>query len=134
MEPLALLCILLGVLIVAVRAPLVFSPRATLRAYAALLSSVAGIRGVGVLLGLLALPLVVLAQDAGSLVGVLQALGWIFAFAALWLLLAPGMYRRLALPVLGFFESSIDMAIVRFVGVGATAIGLALIYAGLYVV
>jgi hypothetical protein len=43
-------------------------------------------------------------------------------------------YRRVGRSVLTYFESSVDMAIVRFIGLVAVAIGVALIYVGVYVV
>ncbi len=134
MEPLSMLCVLIGILIIAVRAPMVFAPSATLRFFDRLISTDTGIRGIGLVIAPLALALVVLARGEGSAARILYALGWIYAAATLWLLAAPGSYRRLARGVLGYFESSVDMAIVRILGLAAVAIGVALIYVGIYVV
>ncbi len=134
MEPLSMLCVLIGILIIAVRAPMVFAPSATLRFFDRLISTDTGIRGIGLVIAPRGLALVVLARGEGSPAGVLHALGWLFAAATLWLLAAPGSYRRLARGVLGYIESSVDMAIVRILGLVAVAIGVALIYVGIYVV
>ena len=134
MEPLSMLCVLIGVLIIAVRAPMIFAPSATLRFFDRLISTDTGIRGIGLVVAPLASALVVLSRGEGSAAGILHALGWVFAAASLWLLAAPGSYRRLARGVLDYFESSVDMAIVRVVGLAAVAIGVALVYVGIYVV
>lgn len=134
MEPLSILCVLIGVVIVIVRAPMVFAPRATLRLFDRLISTDTGIRGIGLAIAPLALALVVLAGGEGVAAGILHALGWLFSGATLWLLVAPGSYRRLARSVLGYFEASAGLAIVRILGLVAVAIGGALIYVGVYVV
>ena len=113
---------------------MIFAPSAALRFFDRLISTDTGIRGIGLVIAPLALALVVLARGEGSAAGILYPLGWLFAAATLWLLVAPGSYRRLARGVLGYFESSVDMAIVRIVGLIAVAIGVALIYVGIYVV
>ncbi len=134
MDPLSILCILVGILIIAFRAPLIFAPSATLRLFGRLISTDAGIRGVGLVIAPLAVALVVLARGERPAVGILQALGWLFAAAILWLLAAPSSYRRLARGVLGYFESSVDAAIVRIIGLVAVSIGGAMIYVGIYVI
>ena len=134
MDPVSIFCILLGVLIIATRAPLIFAPSATLAFFGRLLSTDARIRGFGVVIAALALPLIVLPLGEGSGAGMLHALGWLWAAATLWLLSAPGSYGRLARRVLEYFESSVDDAIVRIVGLVAVAIGGALVYVGVYVV
>ena len=134
MDPLSILCILIGILIIAVRAPMIFAPTATLRFFGRLISTDAGIRGIGLVIAPLAVALVVLARGEGLAAGILHALGWLFAAATLWLLAAPDSYRRLARGVLDFFESSVDPAIVRIIGLVAVATGVAIIYIGIYVV
>ena len=133
MDPLAILCILIGTLMLATRAPLIFAPNATLRFFRSLTSSDARIRGIGLLIAPLALTLIVLARDYGPAARLLQALGWIFAAAALWLLASPGSYRRVAHGVIDVVESSVDVAFIRILGLVAVSIGVALIYVGIYV-
>lgn len=134
MDSLSILCILIGTLIIAVRAPMIFAPSATLRFFDRLISTDTGIRGIGLMIAPLALALVALSRGDEPAAGILHALGWLFAAATLWLLAAPGSYRRIARGVLDYFERSVDLAIVRIVGLVAVAIGLALIYVGVYVV
>ena len=75
MEPLSILCVLVGVLIIAVRAPLIFAPRATLRFFERLISTNAGIRGIDLAAAPLALAFVVLARGDGRVAGILHAVG-----------------------------------------------------------
>ena len=86
-----------------------------------------------VTLWVLAAALIALPLGEDTSVEILRALGWIWAAVTLWLLFAPGSYRRFARGVLDFFESSMDEAIVRIFGLVAVAIGVALIYFGVYV-
>ena len=79
-------------------------------------------------LALIGLPL-----GSSKVAGILFAVGWLWATATLWLVLAPGSYQRFAVGVLDFFESSVDEAIVRMMGAVAVAIGIALINFGIYV-
>lgn len=132
MEPLSMLCVLIGTLIIVVRAPMIFAPRATLRFFERLVSTNTGVRGIALAIAPFAFALVVFARGESVAAQNLQTLGGLFAAAALWLLAAPGSYRRLARGVLDFFESSVDIAIVRIIGLVAVAIGIAVIYFGLY--
>lgn len=134
MDPVSILCILVGVLVIVGRGPLVFAPQATIRFYERMLSTDARVRAIGVPIGLLAAALLVLPPGEGTAAGLLRLLGWIFAVATVWLLVAPGSYRRLAQGVLEFAAQSVDSAVVRGLGLFGVAIGFALIYAGLFVV
>lgn len=131
MDTLSILCILVGALFIAVRGPLIFAPRATLRFYERFIATKAGIRGTGLVMAPLALALVVLARGDGAVGRILEILGWLFVVTTLWLLAAPASYQRFARSVLDFFETSVDLAIVRILGLFAVAIGGGLIYVGL---
>jgi len=133
-DPLSILCVLIGILIIATRGPMLFAPSATLRFFQRLISSDARIRGIGVLIAPLAVALIALPLGEGVAAGILRALGWIWAAATLWLIAAPNSYRRLARGVLTYFESSADEAVVRIIGLVAVAIGGAMVYFGIYVV
>jgi uncharacterized protein YjeT (DUF2065 family) len=50
------------------------------------------------------------------------------------LLIAPGTYRRFSIGVLDFLESSVDLAVLRIIGLLAVVIGISVIYVGLHVV
>ena len=133
MEPLSILCILIGLMIIALRAPMIFAPEATLHFFDRLISTDSRLRGVGLMVAPLGWALIHFAHAGeGWAAGILSALGWVLAVAAISLLATPGAYRRLATGVLAYFESSVDMAVVRIIGVVAVAIGLALIYAGVH--
>ena len=133
MDPVSTICVLIGALIIAGRGPMVFAPMATLRFANTLLSTDARIRGIAVVLTPLAVALIALPLGEGKVAGILRFFGWLWAAAALWLLAAPGSDRRFAGGVVSYFESSVDEAVVRMIGVVAVAIGVALIYFGLYV-
>ena len=134
MDPPSILCILVGILIIASRGPLIFAPSATLRFYDRLIATDARIRAIAIVIAPLTLALVALPLGEGSTARILHALGWLFAAATLWLLAAPGSYRRLARRMLGYFESSVDETILRTFGVVATAIGVAFLYVGIAIV
>ena len=133
MEPLSILCVLIGTLVIASRGPLIFAPSATLRFFNKLLATNARIRGIAAANAPLAAALITLPLGEGEMAGLLRFLGWLSTAATLWLLAAPDSYRRFAEGVLDFFESSIDEAIVRMMGGVASAIGIACIYFGIYV-
>ncbi len=134
MDPPSILCVFLGLLLIAGRGPVIFAPRATLRFFDRLISTDAGIRGIGAVLAPLAVALIVIPLGEGAVAGILHALGWLWAAGTLLLLAAPDSYRRIARGVLGYFESSVGEAIARVLGLVAVAIGIGLIYYGLYVV
>jgi len=81
----------------------------------------------------LALAFLFLPLGDGGAAGFLRVLGWIFAAAVLWLWVLPGTYRLLALMVVDYFETSVDVGVVRIIGCVAVAIGGAMVYAGLFV-
>jgi uncharacterized protein YjeT (DUF2065 family) len=130
-DPLSTLYILIGVLIIAVRAPMIFAPSATVGFFNRLISRDAGVRGIGLVIAPLAVALVVFARGEGPAAGISRALGGLFSAASLWLLAAPASYRRLARGVLDVLD---DPAIVRLIGLAAVALGVGMIYLGLYVV
>lgn len=134
MDYLSILCILIGTLIIATRGPLILAPRAMLRVIRGLISTDARLRGIGLVLVVLAAAPLLLPIGEGAVAGGLYALGWLLAVASLWLLTAPGSYRLVAQGVLDYVDSSVDEAIVRILGIFAVAIGVGLVYVGLYVV
>ncbi len=131
-DPLSIVCVVIGILIIATRGPMVFAPTATLRVFERLISTDARIRVSGVAVAPFAVALIALPLGEGAAVEV-RALGWLWAGVTLWLLFAPGSYRRVVRGVLNFLENSVDEATVRIIGLVAVAIGVALIYFGIYV-
>lgn len=132
MNLLSILCVLLGILIIATRGPMIFAPAATLRFFDKLISTNAGIRGIAAVLAPFAVALLALPVDDGRMTEVLRFFGWLWAAAALWLFAVPDSYRRLAGGVLDFM-ASVDESIIRMIGAVAVAIGIALIYFGVFV-
>ncbi len=133
MDPLSALCVLIGALIIAGRGPMIFAPVATLRFAKALLSTDARIRGGAVVPTALAVAIIALPLGAGGVAGILRFLGWAWAATALWMLASPDSFRYLVGGVTDYFESSVDEAVLRMIGVVSVALGVALIYFGLYV-
>lgn len=130
MSGLAIASIAVGVLVVAVRAPLVFAPGATLTAYRWLLATDLRARSLGVcvaLVGLaLALPARAVEGGAAALVG---GLGWLMLVLGVGFLLAfPRVYRALAGSVLTAIEGA-----ARPVGFLGAAIGVVFVYLGVAV-
>ena len=130
MDPLSILCVLIGTLIVATRGPLILAPTATLRFFKGLLSTNARIRLIAIVGAPMAVALITLPLGNGVVAGILRVFGWVWATATLWLLTSPDSYRRVSGGLLGFIESSVPEAILRMIGVVAVAIGIALIYFG----
>ncbi len=133
MDPLPILFILTGILIITTRGPLIFAPTASMQLIRQLVSTERRIRLIGLAIAPLALAFLFLPLGDGGAAGFLRVLGWIFAAAVLWLSLLPETYRLVALIVVDYFESSVDMAAVRIIGCVAVAIGGAMVYAGLFV-
>jgi hypothetical protein len=132
-DTLSILSVLIGALFIAVRGPLLFAPNATLRFYYKFLSTNSRIRITGIAIAPIGLALIGLPLGSSKVAEILFAVGWLWAAATLWLVVAPGSYQRFAVGVLDFLESSVDEAIVRMMGAVAVAIGIALIYFGIYV-
>ncbi len=133
MDPLSTLCVLIGALIIAGRGPMIFAPAATLRFSITLVSTDARIRGGAVVLTGLAVASIALPLGEGEVAGILRFFGWVWAATALWMLAAPSSFRYLVGGVIGYFENSVDKATVRMIGVVSVALGVALIYFGIYV-
>ena len=74
MDALAITCIVVGILIIVMRAPLNFAPRATLRAYdRVIFSTNARCRAFSVVIAIVAMTLFLLPFDDGPLAGFLYA-------------------------------------------------------------
>jgi hypothetical protein len=131
MGTVSILYILLGVLIIVTRGPLIIAPRATLDFYRRLMSTNAGVRGLGLVTGVLGAVFLLLPLGPGNAAGILRGLGWLWVAATVWLLSAPNSYRLLAN---SFIDTLDDEAIGRILGLFAVVIGAALIYVGLYAV
>ena len=135
MDALAITCIVVGILIIVMRAPLIFAPSATLRFYDRwMFSTNARFRVFGVVFATLAMAL--LFSDFGEevLAGLLHTFGWFMATVALLFLVLPNVFRRFFQTIFGYIEKSVDERIMRVVGFLGVVFGLALIYVEVYVV
>ena len=135
MDLLSIYCVLLGGFIVAGRGPLLFAPRATLHAYERLVFSTDNrFRTLAVFVATLATSAILLPLGEGAPTGLIRALGWVVAVAALGGLVQPGPCRRFARGTLSFTEHRVGDAILRMLGFLAALVGAVLIYLGIYVV
>ena len=134
MDALSIVCIVMGCLIIIGRGPLAFDPSRTLRWYKSFFTTNARLRAFGVSLAVGATALLLAPLGEGLLAGLLYALGWLLAIAALLFLIMPNTFRSIIFLIFDFLEHSVPSAIIRVLGLLATAIGVALVYVGIYVV
>ena len=135
MDSLSVTCIAVGILIIAMRAPLIFAPRAALRFYdRAIFSTNARCRAVSVVTAIAAVTLLLLAFDNEPLAGFLYVAGWIMAGGAVFILVRPSIFRGFWRSMFSFVEHSVPAPVVLVRGVLGVLAGVALIYVGVYVV
>ena len=135
MDALAITCVVVGVLIIVMRVPLIFVPRATLRAYdRVLFSTNARCRVFSVVIAIVAMTLLLLSFDDGPLAGFLYVAGWIMAGGAVFILVRPRIFRGFWRSMFSFVENSVPAPFLRVGGVLGVLGGVALIYVGVYVV
>lgn len=132
MEPLSVICIVLGIAIIVSRGPLILAPDATLDAYRGLIASNTRVRVIGLFLLTLGGPTIALTRGGEGGAQILGLFGWLLTVGGLMLELFPSAYRRLGTSALDFTSTSIDSAIVRVLGAIAVGIGGVLVYAGLF--
>ena len=132
-NPVAFLCVVMGMLIVVSRGPMMFAPKASLRFFRQLVSTDVRVRILGLVMAPLSLALGFLPLGEEGAAALLRSLGWLFILATSWLLIAPGMYRAMVNGFVDFFESSVDSIVVRMIGFFAVLVGGWLIHFGLYV-
>ena len=135
MEPIVIVALFVGVLYVAGRGGYVIAPKAIAGFYRrTVFGSDGRVRALGgALLVLVAVPLLVTVRQApaapGGILVALNVLGWLAAGASLWVVVAPGLCRRLANRKL--LHAS-DLAL-RSIGVLSVAFGLFLGWNALFV-
>ena len=134
MDALSITCIVVGILIIVMRVPLIFAPRATLRAYdRVLFSTNARCRAFSVVIAIVAMTLLLLPFDDGPLAGFLYAAGWIMGGGAVFILVLPSIFRGFWRSMFSFVENSVPAPFLLVRGVLGVLVGVALIYAGVYV-
>jgi hypothetical protein len=132
MSSLAIISIVFGVFIVAVRTPLIFVPEATVAIYRKLISTNTKIRIMGICLVPLGLAMITIAMDSQQAAAmIIVVFGWIVAFIAVVLcLLFASIYKKI---VEEFLDAIDDSSVFRLIGIIGTALGAFFIYLGLFV-
>jgi hypothetical protein len=130
MNELALVSVVAGAVIIAVRVPFVFAPEAAGAVARRFVASSAGIRAAGLIFALLGLAMILSAQGAAQgAAWVISILGWFWALAAVFLLLiVTAFYQRVAVGILDVLD---EPALLRLLGVVATLFGAFLVYLGI---
>lgn len=127
MNDVSLASIALGILMIAVRGPLIFAPQATLRVYGSLLATSARVRIMGCVFAPFGLATWLATADAESTLAQFVAVfSWALIAGGVFLLLLPGAYQRFALSILDAF----DDAALRVSGVLSVGIGMLFVYYG----
>ncbi len=130
MSELSLVYVAIGILVIAVRGPLVFAPEATIDVYRRLLATDARVRVMGVVVGAAGLALIAEGRGSGVANLIVFTFGWLMAVGALFfMLIFPAPYRRLAASVLDF-AAGVGSSVSRVAGMIGVLIGVFLIYLG----
>jgi hypothetical protein len=132
MSSLAIISIVFGVFIVAVRTPLIFVPEATVAIYRKLISTNIKIRIMGICLVPLGLAMITIAMDSQQAAAmIIVVFGWIVAFIAVVLcLFFASIYKKI---VEEFLVAIDDSSVFLLIGIIGTALGAFFIYLGLFV-
>ena len=129
MSQLALVSVVAGAVIIAVRGPFVLAPAASSAGGRWLIASRARIRVAGVIFGALGLAMISSAQSSAQGAAlVISILGWLWMLAAVFLLLIfTSFYQKIAL---GIMDALDDSALLRVIGAIGTLFGAFLVYLG----
>lgn len=129
MTVLQIVTVVVGLLIIAVRGPLIFAPAATRGVYLQLLATPTRVRGLASFLGLLGLVMVAAARGGHDVAAVvITVLGWIMLGGGVFLMVLPGLYREIAETML---EAVNHPTALRAIGVLGVGIGVILVLLGL---
>ena len=129
MTVLQIIIVTVGLLIIALRGPLIFAPLATRGFYLQLIATPGRVRGMASFLALLGLVMVAGARGGEDLAAsVLAILGWMILAGGAFLMLFPALYREIAETAL---EALNNPTALRAVGVLGTGLGVMLVYLGL---
>ena len=132
MNQLALVSVVAGAAIIAVRGPFVLAPTVSSAGGRWLIASRARLRAAGCLFAALGLAMILSAHaSTQELAWVISTVGWLWVLAAVFLLLIfASFYQRMALGIMDALE---DAALVRWLGLAGTLFGAFLIYLGIAV-
>ena len=130
MTQLALLSVVAGALIIAVRGPFVLAPAASFAGSRWLIASKARLRVAGVIFAALGLAMISSAQSSAQGAAlVVSILGWLWVLGAVFLLLIfTSLYQRFIARIMNALE---DSAVPRVAGVIGTLFGALLVYLGI---
>jgi hypothetical protein len=130
MSQLALVSVIAGAVIIAVRGPFVLAPTAASAAGRWVIASSARLRVAGVIFASLGLVMILSAHgSAQGAAWVVSIVGWLWLLAAVFLLLIfTSFYRQIAL---GIMDALDDSAVMRFLGAISALFGALLVYLGI---
>jgi uncharacterized protein YjeT (DUF2065 family) len=134
MNSLSVFCIVLGTWVIAKRAPLVFAPRRTLRAYDRwVLATTTRMRAFGIAIAIFGITLVFLPLGDAGLARLLHSVGVAMLAVALSVLVLPKWTQRQVRRLVAFVELSVGDRGLRVIGLLSVALGVFLIYLGISV-
>lgn len=129
MSAVSIASVVFGVLLIAFRLPMLVAPQASLGWLRALIAHDAGIRVLGVFIGVLGVAGLGATWGAGGwLAWLLSGLSCLMLAGAGLVGFAPGVYRRLAEGLLSTFD---DGAVLRVIGFFGSCVGVFFVWAGL---
>lgn len=129
MTVLQILTVAMGLLIIALRGPLIFAPVATRGFYLRLIATPRRVRAMAGVLAPLGLVLVAGARSGEDLAAIVMAvLGWMLLAGGAFLVLFPALYQQIAEAVL---EALDKPGALRAIGVLGVAVGVFLVSLGL---
>ena len=132
MTQLALVSVVAGAIIIAVRGPFILAPAASSAASRWLIASRARVRVAGALFAVLGLAMIFSSQSSAQGAAlVISILGWLWVLAAVFLLLIfTSLYQRFIVGIMNALEDSV---VLRVAGVIGTLFGAFLVYLGIAV-
>lgn len=134
MDGLAVVSVLFGVVIILLRAPLIFAPERTIEFYRRLVATDTRLRIIGILFAVLALSMIGVAWGSTETAPrVLFFFGWFLAAGAVVLVGFSPFYRRFAESLLDLMRDGIDPLLLRAIGAVAVGVGALFVYLGLVV-
>ncbi len=129
MSNLAIVSIILGVFIIAIRSPLILLPETTMIFYRKLTANKKRIRILGTFMAMLSFAMISSAQHSDQVAAsIISIFGWFIVLIAVpFLLIFPSFYKLLAEFVFEIIDNSIILRSMGFIG---TAMGIFFIYLG----
>ena len=134
MDSLSVVCIVLGTWVIVKRAPLIFAPRGTLRAYDRwVLATTNRIRTFGIAIAIFGITLVFIPLGDAGLARLLHAGGVAMLAVAVSVLVLPKWTQQQVRRLVAFVELSVGDMGLRVIGLLSVVLGVFLIYLGISV-